>query len=88
MPLVIGQEIPEWNPEMVLQELTEEGTYESELIMVFSIYRKKGHDLTKDTAEGILHSFRSGFIDVMLLAAAGLLRVPDLHSAHFKHTRQ
>jgi hypothetical protein len=74
MRLVLGQKIPDWNPDLILKHLVEKGGYESEEIMVSAVYRAKGHDLTKDTAGGIVQSFKCSFIDVMLLAAAGLVK--------------
>ena len=78
MVQVMGQDIPPWDPELILQTLTAAGKYESEIMMVFSIYQKKGHQLDKELAEGILHSFKAGLIDVMLLSAAGLVEVKKL----------
>jgi len=75
MPVVIGKEIPEWDPKAVIEKLTAEGGYENELMMVYGVYRKKKHSLNKETALGILQGFNSGFIDVMLLSAAGLVSV-------------
>jgi hypothetical protein len=78
MPQVIGQEIAPWDPRAVIQYLMQQDRYENELHMVFHMYHKKGHQLTKDTAEGVLHSFKSGFIDVILLEAANLITVKPL----------
>ena len=78
MPMVIGQEIPSWDPKAVIRYLMQQRKYENELHMVFHVYRKKGHVLTKETAEGILNSFNCGFIDVILLAEANLITVEPL----------
>jgi hypothetical protein len=72
------QQTISYEPSVVLEELVQLTKAENQLLAVFQAYRDIGHDLTEDTATGLLSSFKCGQADAVILAAVGVLMVSPL----------